>query len=129
MKKRTLMLAVASVFFASLIPAVQAQDAAPFVGTWNGTVFLPGMELDFTMKISLNEEKKLIGTIDVPDQDAMDLPLANFEIEGKWITFIIDHPTVLGDPTFVGELDDTGKKITGTYTQSGGELDFIAEKE
>ena len=129
MKKRILMLAVAAVFFTSLIPAVQAQDAAPFIGNWNGTLSVAGMELSITLKFTLNEEKNITGTIDVPDQGAMDIPLASFEIDGKKITFMIDHPGVPGEPTFVGTLDDTGKKISGTFTQSGAEGEFTVDKE
>lgn len=125
------MLVVTAIFLASLIPAVNvhAQEAAPFVGNWNGNLSVAGMELSITLKISLDEEKKLTGTIDVPDQGAIDIPLAGFEIDGKSVTFIIDHPGVPGEPTFTGKLDETGKKLSGTFTQSGAEGEFTVEKE
>ncbi len=42
---------------------------------------------------------------------------------------MIDHPEVQGEPTFNGELDESGEKITGSFTQAGMETTFSMEKE
>jgi hypothetical protein len=59
----------------------------------------------------------------------VDVPLGSFTVEGKKISFLIVHPEVQGDPTFKGELDESGEKITGSFTQGGGEFTFYLEKE
>ena len=106
-----------------------AQDTKPFLGTWQGALTLMGQELEITIKLSLDEEKNIQGTIDVPVQGAMDVPLGEFNIEGKKIAFKIVHPQVQGDPTFNGELDETGNKIAGEFSQGGAVGTFSVEKE
>lgn len=106
-----------------------AQDAKPFVGTWNGAIMAGGMEIGITVNFSLNEAGKLKGTIDVPDQGAEGLVLGDVKVDGKTVTFMIDDPGAPGEPTFNGTLDDSGKKIEGTFTQGGMEGSFNLEKE
>jgi hypothetical protein len=114
-------------FFALHSPA-WTQDAKPFLGTWNGALSLMGQELEIVLKFNLNEDKSISGTIDVPAQGAFDITLGNFELEGKKISFIIDYPDIPGEPTFNGELDEAGTKISGTFTQSGMDGEFSVEK-
>jgi len=87
------------------------------------------MELEIIVEFSLDEEKNILGNIDVPAQGATDLPLGDINIEGKKISFKIVHPQVQGDPTFSGELDETGKKISGEFSQGGAAGTFSVEKE
>lgn len=108
--------------------SLMAQDTKPFLGTWNGTISI-GMELEIIVEFSLDEEKNIQGNIDVPVQSATDLPLGDINIEGKKISFKIVHPQVQGDPTFNGELDETGKKISGEFSQGGAAGTFSVEKE
>lgn len=106
-----------------------AQDAKPFLGTWNGALSVMGQELEITIELSPDEEKNIQGNIDVPVQGAIDVPLGEFNLEGKKISFKIIHPQVQGDPTFNGELDETGKKISGEFSQGGAVGTFSVEKE
>ena len=119
------------VLFALLLvhSSLMAQDTKPFLGTWNGTLSVMGQELDITIELSLDEEKNIQGNIDVPAQGATDIPLGDINIEGKKISFKIVHAQVQGDPTFNGELDETGKKISGEFSQGGGVGTFSVEKE
>ncbi len=119
------------VLFALLLvhSSLMAQDTKPFLGTWNGTLSVMGQELDITIELSLDEEKNIQGNIDVPVQGATDIPLGDINIEGKKISFKIVHAQVQGDPTFNGELDETGKKISGEFSQGGGVGTFSVEKE
>jgi len=123
--------AIFTVFFGLLLvhPSLMAQDSKPFLGTWNGALSVMGQELEITVELSLGEEKNIQGNIDVPAQGAMDVPLGEFNIEGKKISFKIVHPQVQGDPTFNGELDETGKKISGEFSQGGAVGTFSVEKE
>lgn len=106
-----------------------AQDAKPFVGTWNGALSVMGQELEIIIELSLDEGKNIQGNIDVPIQGAVDIPLGEFNIEGKKISFKIVHAQIQGDPTFKGKLDESGKKIAGEYSQSGGVGTFSVEKQ
>lgn len=106
-----------------------AQDPTPFLGTWKGAINVMGQELGIIVEFSLDEAKNIQGNIDVPDQGAMDLPLGDIQIEGKKISFKIVHSQIQGNPTFNGELDETGKKISGDFSQGGATGTFSMEKE
>jgi hypothetical protein len=108
---------------------LMAQDAKPFVGTWNGALNLVGQELEIIVELSLDESNNLQGNIDVPAQGATDIPLGEFNIEGKKISFKIIHAQVQGDPTFNGELNESGKIIAGEYSQGGATGTFSVEKQ
>jgi len=131
--KRTLkkFAACIPVLFAMLLvhPSLVAQDSSPFLGTWNGSLSVAGQELEIILDLTLDEGKNIQGNIDVPAQGAMDIPLGEFNIEGKKISFKIVHEQVPGDPTFTGELDDTGKTISGEYSQGGAVGTFSVEKQ
>lgn len=111
------------------VGTVQAQDTAPLIGAWKGALSIMGMELEIRVVFSADESKKIQGTIDVITQGAMGIPLGNIEVVDKAVTFMIDHPNVPGEPTFKGKLDETGKKISGDFTQSGYTGTFSLDKE
>lgn len=115
--------------FLSVNSSVFAQETEPFLGTWKGALSIMGQEMEIIVKLSLDENKEIQGTIDIPMQGAEGINLGSFKIEEKKISFMIDHPGVPGEPTFNGELDETGQKITGDFTQSGVEGTFTLEKE
>lgn len=133
MKKRSILnvplLLLLAITLLSSNAFVFAEDAKPFLGTWNGYLSVMGQELEITLKFALDDDKAITGTIDVPAQGAVDIPLGDIKIEGKKISFIIDAPGVPGEPAFEGELDETGKKLAGTFIQSGMEGTFSVEKE
>lgn len=133
MKKRSILnvslFLLLSITLLSSHSFIFAQDAKPFLGTWNGTISVMGQELEITVKFALDEAKAVTGTFDMPSQGATDVPLGNIKIEAKKISFMIDAPGVPGEPTFAGELDETGKKIAGTFTQADIEGTFTVEKE
>jgi hypothetical protein len=106
-----------------------AQDSKAFVGDWSGTVFIGGEEIEIVCHFELDEEGNLTGTLDSPSQGAYGMALANIKVEGKKITFGVDDPSVGGDPQFDGMLDDTGAKISGDFSQGGGEGTFELTKE
>ncbi len=119
------------VLFALLVvhSSLSAQDAAPYLGAWKGAISLMGQELEIIIEFSLDDEKNIQGNIDVPVQGVTDIPLGDIQIEGKKISFTIVHPQVQGNPTFNGELDESGKKISGDFSQGGATGTFSIEKE
>ncbi len=128
--RKTLLLIFLLFAFLSVNSLVFSQETKPFLGTWKGAISVMGQEMEIIVKLSLGEKKEIQGTIDVPQQPgAVDVPLGSFTIEGKKISFMIDHPNVQGEPTFNGELDEPGEKITGSFIQGGMEGTFNLEKE
>ena len=119
------------VLFALLVvySSLFAQDAKPYLGTWKGAISVIGQELEIIVEFSLDDEKNIQGNIDVPVQGATDIPLGDIHIEGNKISFKIVHPQVQGDPTFSGELDESGQKISGDFSQGGATGTFSIEKE
>ena len=106
-----------------------AQDSKAFVGDWSGAVFAGAQEIELVCHFKLDEEGNLAGTIDSPSQGASGMAVANIKVEGKKITFGIDDPNVSGDPQFDGMLDESGTKISGSFSQGGGEGTFELKKE
>lgn len=129
MKKTFITLMGLALVACLIVPnALLAQDAKPFVGTWEGAIDVMGQQIDIILEFVL-EGDALTGDVDVPAQGAQDIPLADFKIEGKKITFIIDHPEVPGEPTFSGELDEAGTTLSGTFSQGGAEGTFETKKQ
>jgi hypothetical protein len=109
--------------------AAQSADPKPFLGAWKGTLSIAGMELEIGLNFKLDDAKKVEGTFDSITQGAFGLALGNIETKDKTVTFVINDPNVPGDPTFKGTLDETGKKMTGEFTQGGYAGTFAVEKQ
>ncbi|MDH4271832.1 MAG: hypothetical protein OEW18_07630 [Candidatus Aminicenantes bacterium] len=110
-------------------PAPAAQESDPFIGVWKGSLAVAGVTLDFTVTFSRDDKSQMVGTIDIPAQDAAGVSLGKIKVEGRKISFIIDNPGAQGDPTFKGELDETGKKVSGSFIQSGYEGTFSMDRQ
>jgi hypothetical protein len=111
------------------IAAAQSADPKPFLGAWKGTLSIAGMDLEIGLNFKLDEAKKVAGTFDSITQGAFGLALGDIEIKDKTVTFIINDPNVPGDPMFKGTIDETGKKMTGEFTQGGYAGTFTVEKQ
>ena len=127
-KSLTTLLGLALIASLAVSGTTLAQDAKPYVGTWEGAIDVAGQNIDIILEFAL-EGEVLTGNVDVPSQMAEDIPLAEFKIEGKKISFMIDHPGVPGEPTFNGELDDAGTTLSGTFSQGGAEGTFETTKK
>ena len=101
------------------------QEKSPFLGDWKGSISVAGQDLEIMLHFTLDADKKLSGTIDIPAQ-ANGLPLGEIKAEAKTIGFVISG--VPGNPTFDGALDESGKKLSGAFTQSGYTGTFSAER-
>jgi hypothetical protein len=112
-----------------LASTLMAQDAnfKPFIGDWNGNISIAGMELEITLHFTFNADKKFVGTIDVPQQGAAGLILADFKWEGKTLNFTIDG--IPGEPPLLkATIDESGKKMNGTINQNGMDGTFALAK-
>lgn len=107
------------------LPAQTPQTAPTLVGHWEGALELPGQKMEINVDFAV-KDGTLAGDISIPVQKAVDLPLTSILLEGNKATFKIQG--VPGDPTFKGELSADGKKMTGTFSQSGGSFPFTLER-
>jgi CubicO group peptidase (beta-lactamase class C family) len=105
------------------ICAPLAADEPTLEGHWEGTIELPGQELEFDLDFSLHEGA-WTGDISIPLQNLSDLPLEKISLDGNKATFAI--PGVPGEPTFTGEISEDGKSIGGDFTQGGQTFPFTA---
>jgi hypothetical protein len=115
--------------FAWASPSSAAPESDPFLGEWRGSLTVAGVTLDFTILFSRSGNTQMLGTIDIPSQGASGIRLGNIKTEGSKISFVIDDPGAQGSPTFEGELNDAGKTIAGTFSQSGYEGTFSMDKQ
>ena len=81
------------------------------------------------INFKLDEANKIMGTFDSISQGGFGIKLGKIEIKDKAITFMIDDPGAPGEPTFKGTLDETGKKLSGEFSQSGYAGTFAVEKQ
>jgi len=101
-----------------LAAALSAQAADP-AGHWEGSIEAPGQPL--VVMVDLEEtDGAWSGTIDIPAQGAVDLPLSGVTVEGETVRFTING--VPGEPTFEGTL--AGGEITGEFRQGPARLPF-----
>jgi hypothetical protein len=119
-------LAVAALVVFASAAGRPGQANSPFLGDWKGSISVAGQDLEIALRFTLDENKALVGKIDIPAQNALGLPLGEVKVEARAIGFVIAG--IPGNPTFNGALDQTGKKIAGAFTQSGYTGTFSVEK-
>lgn len=95
-------------------------------GRWSGEIKTPGPALRVQIDIKKAADGSFSGTIDIPQQGAKDLALEKISQDTKKVTFKISG--IGGDPTFNGELNDDGSKITGSFLQAGMNMPFTLDR-
>ncbi len=94
-------------------PAPEAADA--LTGDWTGSISVAGIELAVVLHVA-QEGDVYSATLDIPQQNAMGLPVGNLKVALPNLTFtILDGAQQAG---FVGALGDDGV-ITGIFSQAG----------
>jgi hypothetical protein len=89
-------------------------------GTWNGDIELPGMSLKTTVRLSQVEGDKWSGQIDISQQGAKAVALADVTVAPPNVSFRIAG--IPGDPTFRLVLSEDLQSMSGTLTQGGGSI-------
>ena len=102
--------------------AAPLQEPIDFVGCWEGSLDKLGLFVRLELALS---EQGLTGTIDIPDQEAEDLPLELISLTGPAIELRIQG--VPGKPTFAGTLDAAARRLSGEFSQSGSRFGFVLE--
>ena len=83
-------------------------------GKWNGSLSIMGTDLSIIVKFeTVNDSLK--GTIDIPQQNANNLPLSNIEYNFPKISFVLEIPS--SNVEFNGKIIQDS--ITGSFLQSG----------
>jgi hypothetical protein len=98
----------------------------PVVGTWQGS--LPngmGGQIRVVLKVRQTAEGALAATMDSPDQNASDIPVAKIAVEDGKVT--LDVAAVRG--SYEGILDPAKSEIDGTWKQSGQALPLLFKKD
>ena len=98
-------------------PFARAQAPADPSGHWEGSVQIPGTELNIEVDLAKNSQGGITGTLGSSDQKGF--PLATAAIEGQSISF---HARL--DQPFEGILSADGQSISGTATLEGFSLPF-----
>ena len=112
---RNLATATAGAAMVIAAPAA-AQEAA---GYWAGTLELSAdLKLRVGVQISRDDAGALAGTLDSPDQDAFNIPLAAIEAEGGTLKFTV--PAI--GASFEGNWDEARSFWTGTFQQGPAAL-------
>lgn len=93
-------------------------------GHWEGAIVLPPGPMAIRCDFASGDGGKLQGTLDIPAQGAIALPLQEIEIDGAAVRFAIAG--IPGDPRFAGNID--GDRLAGRFTQNGGTFEFHLEK-
>lgn len=94
---------------------------AQIIGDWKGKLEVQGTSLALIFHIS-EKDGQLVGTLDVPDQGAMGLPLSDVTFDNN----ILKVAQAQANLKYIGTLNAT--KIEGTFYQAGLELPLILEK-
>ena len=92
-------------------------------GIWQGTLRFSGMELRIVFTISRNPDNTLTATYDVPEQNAMGVPVDKITFNNREVRLEI-MPI---DGVYKGKLSEDGTKIDGNWTQSGMTLPLVLE--
>jgi hypothetical protein len=106
--------------------AAEPAKQPPVVGTWQGT--LPngmGGQIRVVLKVRQTAEGPLTATMDSPDQNASDIPVAKIAVENGKVT--LDVAAVGG--SYEGTLDPAKNQIDGTWKQNGGTIPLVFKKE
>ena len=121
--RRTLLSAALALLAALLLTPALAQAAGgDAAGTWVGAIGIPGAPLG--VQVTLAEGEPWTGTIDIPAQGAVGIPLEPVSVDAAGVTFVIAG--VPGQATFQGAVD--GDTLSGSFTQAGQAFPFTLER-
>ncbi len=111
-------------FFISCISGfAQSQPEVKITGNWSGILELPTVKLELVFKIVADENGLLTAKMDVPMQNAKDLPVSKTEVKND--SLFLTVAAIGGSYKGVFETD---KKVAGIWQQNGAKLPLVIEK-
>jgi hypothetical protein len=99
-------------------PVVVPPDAA---GRWQGTIHVPGVEVEAVVDLARNDGKSWIGSMVAPALALPGTPVSELSVEGANVKFTLKG--VLGDPRFEGRLRKDGA-LAGLVFLGGNQAPF-----
>jgi len=96
------------------IPPIKPYQAE-IVGSWLGTLTVPGAELRIVFHITEGEDGTLSATMDSPDQGAKGIPVSEVVFAAGHLKLV--SAAVNGE--FEGDLAEDGSQIVGEWSQGG----------
>ncbi len=92
---------------------------------WKGTIKVPGMPLDFVVRLKQAADESWSGTIDIPAQGAKDLALSDVGVDSAHMKFTLP----VGAPAvFNLKLLDEARRADGNMDQHGQSFEVSAER-
>ncbi len=111
--------------FLLFTPLLQAQHSSDLEGRWAGTIEVEGEPLNIELLFGF-DDGILDGTIDIPQQNAFNLP---FDVsEATRDTVIFQFQTGTGEAVFYGGVNEAADKVTGDFEQAGMTFPFTINK-
>jgi hypothetical protein len=105
-------------------PVAPAAPTPGLEGLWDGLiVYRPAeVEIEFAVEIARDANGRLVGTIDVPNQQLQFHPLDRVALDGRKGEFafnwFVPHAQQNVSTTFTGTLTGDGKSFAGTLVES-----------
>lgn len=103
---------------------VDAETAAPVVGTWSGTLQTGGGEVRIIFHFT-HDGSTLSGTMDSPDQGQTGLPISAAAFDGSTVRADLDYAGAY----FEGTLTADGAALEGSWNQGGGSAPLTLQKQ
>src|SRR5436190_841065 len=85
------------------------------LGTWEGTLDAGAAKYKLVLHINASKEGPLVARLDVPDQNATDLPIDSLSVSGSTLNFELKSLGAM----YLGKIDADGNQITGEFKQGG----------
>lgn len=110
----------------SLTSLLQAHNLSEveIKGIWQGAIKYSGAEWRMVFTISKDKDDSLTATLDVPDQNATNIPVDEVVYDGNTVRLRI-KPI---DGVFDGKISKDGKRIDGKWTQGDMSLNLVLER-
>lgn len=105
------------------VTLVRAQTPADPSGHWEGSVQIPGSELNFEIDLAKNGKGGLVGTFSSAPQHVKGLPFSKVEVQGRSVKFHARR-----DQSFSGVLSADGQSMLGDFSMAGYDLPFSLKR-
>jgi hypothetical protein len=106
------------------LPKASPAVGAELEGNWEGSIETPNGALRLVVHLKNQPDKTVKGTLDSPDQNAMDLPLTDVVQKGSAVEFLLR----LVNGAYKGTLNKDATQMEGEWTQGGASLPLILKK-
>jgi hypothetical protein len=106
------------------LSAAAAEGGVDLVGTWAGALELPGSELEMIFHIASEGDDLWSGTVDVPAQGAVGIPISQVSNQDGVVAF--DVSLISG--IYSGEFNPDGTALEGVWEQSGMQIPMTLKR-